>query len=203
MEEIAPGLWWWSTMHPRWGIRISSYLLADDGVVIDPRVPEEGIDAVAALATPRDVLLSCRHHFRDSEAFVARFGCRVHCNRAGLHEFGDGAAVRPFDPGDELPGGVVALEVDAISPDETALHLTRQRAVVVADGVVREPFDGPLVFVPDELMDDPERTKEGLFAAFDAICELEWDHLLPAHGAPVMDTGHEALQAFAAGVGGD
>lgn len=203
MEEIAPGLWWWSTTHPRWGITISSYLLPEDGVLIDPRVPDEGIEAVAALTTPTDVLLSCRHHYRDSGLFVERFGCRVHCNRAGLHEFGEGTDVRPFDPGDELPGGVVALEVDAISPDETALHLTAQRAVVVADGVVREPFDGPLTFVPDEMMDDPEATKLGLFAHFGGICELDWDHLCPAHGAPVVATGRDALMAFAMGAGGD
>ena len=44
MREILPGVWCWATTHERWGIEISSYYLGAERVLIDPRVPAEGLD---------------------------------------------------------------------------------------------------------------------------------------------------------------
>jgi hypothetical protein len=107
--------------------------------------------------------------------------------------------VEPFDSGDELPGGIVVHEVGAICPDESALHIPKRRALALADGAVRMEPEGPLAFVPDQLMDDPERTKEGLRASYRRLAELDFEHLLLAHGAPFVGDGREALRAFAAG----
>ena len=196
MREIAPGLWHWTTVHPRIGIEVSSYLAAPEGVVIDPRVPPEGLDAVAAITEPGLVALTNRHHYRDAGAFAERFGCPVRCSRAGLHEFTAGEVVDPFDPGDEIADGVRVHEVGAICPDECALHLTHHRALALADAVVRMPGDGPLGFVPDHLMDDPSATKAGIVAALTRLADLEAAHLLLAHGDPVVGTGGRDLARF-------
>jgi hypothetical protein len=196
MQLILPGVWHWTTVHERWGIEISSYLLVAERVLIDPRVPAEGLDALAVEGAPVAALLTNRHHYRHSGRIAERFGCPVMCNRAGLHEFRRGERVQPFDPGDELPGGVVAHEIDAICPDETALHVPAHRALAVADGVVRMPSDAPLGFVPDQLMDDPERTKAGLVDAYRRMLDLDWDHLLLAHGHPWAGGGRDALARF-------
>jgi hypothetical protein len=65
------------------------------------------------------------------------------------------------------------------------------------DGVVRwEGVDG-LTFVPDFLMDDPEKTRAGLKAAYRRLLdELEFEHLLLAHGEPVIGTAREELAAL-------
>ena len=91
---------------------------------------------------------------------------------------------------------MIACEVNAISPDETAFHVPAHRALVCADGVVRWPGSDALVFVPDNLMDDPEQTKAGLRAAFRRLLELDFDLLLLAHGDPELSGGKEALRAF-------
>lgn len=198
MVEIAPRLWFWHTVHEQHGIRISSYYCEDTGIVIDPRVPDEGLEWFAARTPPGVALLTNRHHHRHAGRFAERFGTRVMCNRLGAMEFTHGEAVEFFAPGDELPGEVTALEVGAICPDETALHLRRHRALAVADGVVRFPHDGPLAFVPDMLMHDPPRTRAGLAAAYLRItASVDFDHLLPAHGDPVIGTGHADLRRFA------
>ena len=97
---------------------MSSYWLDQPGVLIDPLVPpQEGLEWFAERpAAPSAILLSNRHHYRESERFVERFGCAVHCNNAGLHEFSDGRVVEGFDIGEPLPGGVVAFEFGAICP---------------------------------------------------------------------------------------
>lgn len=197
MEEIAPGIWHWAAPHPRLGIRVHSYRLPAERTVIDPIAPPEGLEVFAA-DPPTQILLTNRHHYRSSGEFEERFGATVRCVRQGLHEFGHGERVEPFDFGDDLPGGIVAHEVGAICPDETAFHVPARRALALADGAVRWEEGGPLAFVPDYLMDEPERTREGLRSAYRRLCELDFDHLLLAHGDPFVGDGRDALRAFAA-----
>jgi hypothetical protein len=129
---------------------------------------------------------------------VERFGVTVRCVRQGMHEFSGGPDIEPFDFGDELPGGAVAHEVGAICADETAFRFPARRALAVADGAIRREEGGPLAFVPDAYMDEPERTKEGLREAYGRLAGLDFDHLLLAHGAPFVGDGRKALAAFAA-----
>ena len=198
MEEIAPGIWHWSAPHPRIRIVVHSYYLPEECVVIDPIAPPDGLDFFAEHGPPTDVLLTNRHHYRASGDFVERFGAKVRCVRQGMHEFTHGEAVDPFDFGDELPGRIVVHEVGAICPDESALHIPARRALALADGAVRWEPGGPLAFVPDQFMDEPEKTKEGLRAAYRRLVEeLDFDHLLLAHGDPFVGDGRGALAAFA------
>jgi hypothetical protein len=199
VEEIAPGIWHWASSHPRWGIVVHSYFLPEERVAIDPLAAPEVLDRLAELGPPTDVLLTNRHHYRSSGDLAERFGATVRCASQGLHEFTEGERVEGFEFGDELPGGVVAYEVGAICPDETALHVPARRALALADGAVRGDDGGPLTFVPDRFMDEPEATKEGLRASYRRLAELDFDHLLLAHGAPFVGDGREALRAFASG----
>ena len=200
MEEIAPGIWHWTSTHPRWGIVVHSYLLPEERVVIDPLAAPDVLDRLAEAGPPDHVLLTNRHHYRSSGDLVERFGATVHAVRQGLKEFTHGEAVEPFDFGDTLPGGIVAYEVGAICADETALHIPARQALALADGAVRAEPGGPLGFVPDKLMDEPEKTKEGLRAAYRRLVdELAFEHLLLAHGDPSIGDGRDALRAFANG----
>ena len=198
MEEIAPGIWHWASKHPRWEIVVHSYYLPEERAVVDPLASPDVLDRMEELGAPTDVLLTNRHHYRSSGEVAGRFGATVRCARSGLHEFTHGEQVEPFDPGDELPGGIVVHDVGAICPDEMALHVPGRDALALADGAVRSEDGGPLVFVPDKLMDEPERTKAGLRTAYRRLAEeLDFRHLLLAHGAPFVDDGREALRAFA------
>ena len=69
MEEIAPGIWHWTALHPRIKIRVSSYYLAAERVLIDPIAPDEGLDWFAEHGPPEHVLLTNRHHYRSSAEF--------------------------------------------------------------------------------------------------------------------------------------
>jgi hypothetical protein len=196
MEEIVPGIWHWAALHPNIKIEVSSYYLPAGRVLIDPLVPSEGLDWFAEHGSPTDVLLTNRHHYRSSGEFVERFGVTVHCARAGMHEFTQGERVAPFDFGDELPGGVMAHAVGAICPDETALQISARGALALADGAVRWEPGGPLTFVPDRFMDEPEATKAGLRESYRRLVELDFQHLLLAHGQPFVGDGREVLAAF-------
>jgi glyoxylase-like metal-dependent hydrolase (beta-lactamase superfamily II) len=195
ITEIIPGVFHWTAIHPSIHSEVSSWWLEDGGVLIDPLLPpEEGIEWFAERRqAPTGIVLSNRHHYRSSGELVERFGIPVYCVRQGMHEFGDVRPVTPFEFGDELPGGIVTREIDAICPDETALYLSGHDAIVFADGVVR---DGEgLGFVPDHLMDDPEDTKRALIDAFArTLDELQFEHVLLAHGGPVVGDGRAGLR---------
>lgn len=178
---------------------MSSHWIEDGRVAIDPLLPPEGIEWFRE-REPAAVVLSNRHHWRQADRLVAEFGCPVLCPRAGLHEFeGTGREVQPYDPGDELPGGLVVHEVDAICPDDMALELRGRDALLFADGIVRSPdVAGELSFVPDALMDDPEQTRQGLLASIRRLLgQVDFEHVLLAHGLPLIGDGREELQRFA------
>ena len=194
--EIAPGLWHWTARHEHIHMDVSSYCLLAERVLIDAMIPAEGLSWFDERGAPEHVLLTNRHHDRDAWRLRDAFGCTVHCVRSGLHELDGRGPVRAFDVGDELPGGVIAFEVDAICPDETALYIPAHRALACADGVVRRPGRDELGFVPDELMDDPEATKASLRDAYRRLLDLDFDLLLLAHGDPVVTAGKEVLRTF-------
>jgi len=200
MQEIAPGLWHWTARHEHHHMEVSSYYLQAERVVIDPMLPAEGFEWFREHGPPQHALLSNRHHDRHAWRLRAEFGCTVHCVRCGAYELEGRGPLECFDFGDELPGGVTVHEIDAICPDETALHIAAHRALVCADGVVRwGSATAPLGFVPDWLMDDPPQTRDGLRAAYRALLELDFDLLLLAHGAPVVGGGRDALASFVNG----
>jgi hypothetical protein len=194
MREILPGIHHWTALHPRIRQPVSSYYVEPAQMLIDPLVPREGL-AWFEDRPPQQIVLTNRHHYRQSDRFSGEFDCIVRCSELGLHEFEGGADVEGFAFGEELAPGITAVEVGAICPDETALHIAVGDGVVAfADGLTR-PGGGSLAFVPDFLMgDDPKAVKNGLVAAFRDLLGLGFDSLLFAHGDPLVGGGKRALE---------
>jgi hypothetical protein len=197
MNEVLPGVLHWTTHHEGIGARVHSHFAVEAAALIDPRVPEGGVEEVAQYGRADRILLSNRHHLRHSEQFASTFGCPIRCHEAGIHEFGDGPEVQPFRFGDEVAPGITALEMGALTPEDTAFRLEAgPGALLFADGLIRGG-DGALAFVPDWLMgDDPETVKRGLCESLRRLLDEDFDALLFAHGEPMPEGGHDALRAF-------
>ena len=191
MEEIAPGIQHWKATHPNLGIPVSSYWIPDLRLLLDPIAVPDEVDDVEL------VLLSCRHHLRDSLEAAERFGASVCAPRTGMHEFPEDTPIRSYDFGDALAGGAVtAHQVGGLSPDEAALHIPSVDALGIADGAIR--YGDELAFVPDQYMDDPEQDKADLKRGFGELADqLDFDVLLLAHGTPYPTGGRDALRKFA------
>ena len=194
MQEVLPGIWDWQGMHPKLGFAVHSHAVR--GTLIDPVLPEDGLDAIRRLE-PERIVLSNRHHDRHSEDIVDALGLPVLCHRAGLHEFED-RALEPqgYDDGGEIAPGIHAYEVLEGWFGECALHVPDAELLVIADTVIRDP--GPeLSFVPDKYLgDDPEEEKESLRNGLRGLLELDFDHMLLAHGAPLIGGARDALRKF-------
>jgi hypothetical protein len=197
MEELIDGVFHWQVKHPRIGIEVGCHFVAGSGTAIDPLVPEEGIEWFEGRGLER-VVLSNRHHLRDGARLAERFGCPILCHEAGLHEFEDGPTVEGFGFGERVAADVVALEMDAICPEDTVLRIEADGgALLFADALINY---GGIGFVPDNLIgEDPEGVKAKVRANAAPLLEESFEHLLFAHGAPIVGGGREALQRFLEG----
>jgi hypothetical protein len=73
----------------------------------------------------------------------------------------------------------------------------RTPAVAIADGVVN--YEGPGFFADFLLGDDPDAQNQRLRDGFARLAaEVDFDHILLAHGPPIVGDGRERLRAFAA-----
>jgi hypothetical protein len=191
VDEIAPRIRHWKATHPNLGVEVSSYWLPDLRLLLDPIAVPDEVEGV------EHILLSCRHHTRDSLKAAERFGATVYAPRTGMHDYPDDTPIQPYDFGDSLvDGAVTPHEVGGLSPDETALHIPSVDALSIADGAIR--YGDELDFVPDQYMDDPERDKADLKRGFSELADqLSFDVLLLAHGEPIPSGGRDALRRFA------
>ena len=78
----------WTAIHPEIDVAVSSYWLDESGVLLDPLLPDEGVEWFAQRRTPpAAIVLSNRLHYRQSAELVAAFGVPVFVPRVGLHQF--------------------------------------------------------------------------------------------------------------------
>ena len=191
MKEITPGIRHWSAVHPNLGVEVSSYWLPDLNVLLDPiAVPEEvtGVD---------EILLSNRHHRRSAFEARERFDAVLRVPRTGLQDYSAEDPVKPYEYGEPLAGGAITpYLVTELWPDDGVLHIPSLDALEIADTVLH--YGPDLQLVPEHLMgDDPEADREGILTGLARLSEeLDFKHLLFAHGTPIADEGHERLRAF-------
>ena len=198
MREIFPGLWHWTTFHQNIRTEVSSHYVEPAGLLVDPMLPEAGVDAFADRERPRRVVLTSGNHTRDARSFADAYGIPIVTSREGAERIGGALEVETHGDGDELAPGVQAVRLDVLSPDEYALHITvTEPAISLCDGL--HNYGGLGFFGDEHLGDDPEQVKAGLRQQFRTLLERDFDHLLFAHGDPIVGRGKRALEEFLAG----
>jgi hypothetical protein len=198
MEEVLDGVFHWKAKHPNIGFEVDCHFVAGSGTAIDPLLPAEGVEWFEGRDLQR-VVLSNRHHLRHASEIAERFGCPILCHEAGLQEFEDGGPeVTGFAFGERVAPDIVALEMDSICPEDTVLRIEAGGgALLFADSVINY---GGLGFVPDNLIgDNPEGVKRKVREHCVPLLDEDFEHLLFAHGEPLLNDGKAALREFAAG----
>lgn len=196
IREVLPGVLHWTARHPSARLESGSHYLVEEGVLIDPIAPPEGLEWFDGRQIG-EILLTNRHHTRSAFELQDRLGVTIRAPRTGMHEL-PADRVQPYDFGDELGFGIRPHAISETWPDETALEIPGHRAVAIADGVIN--YDGLGFFADFLLGDDPEAEKQRLRDGFARLAaEVDFDHLLLAHGTPIIGDGREQLRRFAAG----
>ena len=193
-SEIAPGLHRWTAQHEEWHEEVGSVAVeTSDGLVfIDP------IDPPRELGKPDHVLVTVYWHARSTAASGARHVWAPSRSAAPLRNRSV-PVTDVFRAGDDLPGGIVALQTPRAS--EVTYWLPGHGAAVVGDvllGAGAKPHA-----TSDALRLCPERwlgagTHDDLRAALRPLLALPVERVLVSHGEPVLSDGGRALAAVLA-----
>jgi hypothetical protein len=197
-EEIWSGVHHWRSMDGELRQPVSSYYVEPAGALIDPMVPDGGLDWFGTLdVAPQQVVLTNHRHWRDSDRFVEAFGCLVRCLYPGLKLLRDGRTAEPFNDADEVAPGVRAIEIGKLTPDETALHIAMGEGAIAVGDALTHHAGGPLAFPPPSALGThPERKRHALRDALHGLLLREFDALLFAHGDPLPNGAAAALRRF-------
>ena len=197
MREVAPGIYQWTALHEPIDTRVSSYYIEPAGIVIDPKAPEEGWDALPG--RPQQVVLTSGHHDRDAGECAEAFGgIPIRASTEAAKRLGDTLEVKTFGDDDEVAPAVTAIHIGVLCDDEGALYIEAGGgAIAIADGI--NGYGETLGFFRDELLgDNPDQVKAGLKQAYARLLDRDFEHLLFAHGDPVIGDGKAALEEFVA-----
>ena len=160
-------------------------------MLLDPLAVPEEVEGV------EQIVLSNRHHKRDAFEARERFGAVLRVPRAGLQDFADDDPVEPYDFGEPIAGGAItAYQVTELWPDDGALHIPSLDALAIADTVLES--DGRLAFMPDFCFGDLPAEQASIRDGLSRLAaELDFSHLLLAHGTPLVGEGRDRLREFA------
>jgi hypothetical protein len=199
MQEIADGIHHWTAYRDTIGAEVSSYWVRPAGIITDPMVPEEGLDAFADDGLgPQQVVLSTGLHTREAARIAQALAIPIRAPREARDRLGDRLAFEPYRDGEEIAPGVQAVHIGVLAPDEYALHIAAGGGAILFADALHHDGD-TLGFFSDELLgDDPQAVKDGLRRRFEALLERDFEHLLFAHGTPIVGTGKQQLRDFLA-----
>jgi glyoxylase-like metal-dependent hydrolase (beta-lactamase superfamily II) len=186
--DVAPGLWVWRSEHPDWQSgnawqpAVTSTCVATGGerAVIDGLAPSDAPEVWDRLdaAPPTLAVVLKPDHVRDVDLFVERYGARPFGPSLFFRDDIPSSELEPLQPGDMLPGGMVAL-YDGRGRQETPLWLPEQRAVVFADALTA-PAGTLLVW-------GTPWHEERVLPALREILKLPFEHVIVSHGDPLHD----------------
>jgi glyoxylase-like metal-dependent hydrolase (beta-lactamase superfamily II) len=115
-------------------------------------------------------------HVRDVDLFVRWYGARAYGPSLFWRHDIPQTELEPVGPGDELPGGLLALD-DGRNRMETPVYLPEQRALVFADGMTAP---GGVLRVWDSPGHDSR-----VLPMLRQMLDLPFEHVLVSHGEPV------------------
>jgi glyoxylase-like metal-dependent hydrolase (beta-lactamase superfamily II) len=202
-EELKAGLRRWTAHHEEWKEEVAAFAVESDEdlVLIDPLlVGEQWQQLESGLGGQQlQVLLTIHWHARSAAEIANRFdGARIWAHSRDRAAVARRAPVTDvFRLGDELPGGLTAIEARPRS--EVLFWEPRSRALIVGDALLGDGEKGEgLGTCPAGWL--PQSTSlEDLRAALRPALDLPVEMVLPSHGAPVLTGGREALARVAAG----
>jgi len=178
----------WTAYHEEWREDVGCVAVdTKDGLVyVDP------LDPPADLAVPDHTLITVFFHGRDAVGRVWAPGVLV--RRLGNRGI---EVTDPFEPGDELPGGIRCY--DTARSGEVVYWLPAARALVVGDvllgaGAKPRATNEALRLCPARWV--APKSHDDLKESLRPLLELPIEQVLVSHGEPVLRDGRARLAAL-------
>lgn len=190
-REILPGLTQWSVGWQRYSLESYAIEQPSGCVVIDPSdYPPRGIGAIERFGVSH-ILITNHYHERAAAILRGRFGAKLWAPEGDLAELESGAPDHVYGADTELPAGLQAIALGAITDGEHALLWPENRGVlIVGDALGTTSYwthnEGQVGAHPRAR---PPHALRGLL-------ELPFTSLAVGHGEPILDVAKEALRRY-------
>jgi len=195
VQEIEPGLHYWTAPHPAWqgaadwpeDVGCVCYEAPEQVVLIDPLVPDADERELWAMLDgwvkerPAVILLTAPWHLRSAPVVSQRYGLSI-----WAHEVARSRISCPTHSG-RLPQDVELFVPKGAAEGQVAFFLRNPRALVVAEFFMGT--DGGL----QVLASPAERNLTAFRDSLETLLDLSVAHVLVAHGEPVIHNGREAI----------
>ena len=187
IRDVAPGLWIWRLEHPHWKpgqgwdpiVACTCVESRGEVLVLDPLAPATNSTEVwqrLDSRPPTAIVVLKPDHVRDVDLFARRYHARAFGPRLFFRHDIPETELEWVDPGNRLPGGLVAL-YDGRGRNETPLWLPEQRALVFADALTAPKGELHVWATPWH--------QERAVPALRALLDLPFDHVIVSHSEPV------------------
>lgn len=168
-------------------------------VMVDPcRLSDSDVKLLEDFGGPTHIILTCANHVRHAEFYRERYQIPIWANRALLSKIQTGVDSF-FKDGDELPGGLVGIEMYGMSTGETILvHPAGEGSIIVGDAIFNYlpddlplplKFFGALGLMPKGLSPMPSfvmENKQKAAGSCRKLMDLNFDAIFVSHGSPVL-----------------
>lgn len=186
-RDVAEGLWIWRLQHPEWKpgvdwqptVTSTCVRSREEVVLIDPLFPpmqDREVWERLQRNLPTVILILKPDHVRHVDLAVSLFSARALGPSLFWPDDVPRSRLEPIAPGDQLPGGLYALD-DGRGKSETPVWLPEQRTLVFADALTER--DGTLRVWGSRL--HQERT----LPALRRLLDLPFQQVIISHGEPV------------------
>ena len=195
--EVSEALTFWTAPHPSWrpnpewpeAVGFETWQSGDVCVFVDPLLRDDldpGVwqefDSRVSEVALTVVLLTAPWHERSVRAVSARYDAPVWIHPQGRDRVADLPALT------ELPAGIDVFVPGGMNEGQAAFHIAAERALIVAEFFLGTE-DGLRILEAPCLVD-----RDAFAASLDQLLHLPIDHVLVAHGTPVISTGGGAVR---------
>jgi glyoxylase-like metal-dependent hydrolase (beta-lactamase superfamily II) len=193
-QTLAKGVFHWSFYSPAVKCEMgASALLTPNGVVvIDPApLADAAWDELMAMGPLRAILLTNGNHVRIAAELRTKYHVPIVVAPDTRKDIGEIKADVLLMP-NELLYGIAAVPIPGATPGETAFHYAPYGVLILGDAVINTGVEKGLEFLPDKYCTDAKQNRESLRT----LLTLDFNILIPAHGAPVTSHAKEKLSAL-------
>ena len=209
LSQISTHVYCWSEIHGAarnepypWNSFVIRTSHRGGVVLVDPLpLSAEDEREVVAMGEPAHILLTCKYHLRESEAFRERWGCDIRIHADGL-EHSEAPIDETFQDGDLLWDRIEVIHIpDAHYPEEVAFLVRGDgNTMIVGDAVCggrmdRGVPDGEIWINGPELVADLTRARSSLWK----LARYAFDKMCFGHGSPILRAASVRFAAFVEG----
>lgn len=189
-------------------VRVSSgmcVLKSENGtVLVDPfELSPDDTRTLEQIGKPSAIVLAGKFHVRNIANYRERYGCPIFAHTA-IAQNSDIQADEACKDGDNLPGGLQAIVMQGTAPGETIFLANTDGGCLIAGDALMNIAPGSRIWIqrmistpeglgtmPKRFMEDATRAAE----AYESLLTHQFEHLLVAHGDPIIGGAKAQLEA--------